>query len=214
MSEQATVFIVDDDEIMRRSTERVVRSHGFAVHSFASAREFLRGAQFEGPSCLVLDLQMPDVTGLDLQSELAPRGIEIPVIFLTGHGDIPSSVRAMKAGAVEFLTKPVPPPVLLAAIRAAIEQDRASQRARLELAGLRGRYDRLTPREREILKLVVAGMLNKQIASELGTVERTIKFHRAHIMEKMRAQSLAELVLISGRLGLAAGTVGGEPDEP
>ena len=209
MSEQATVFIVDDDELMRRSTERVVRSHGFAVHSFASARDFLDGARIEGPSCLVLDLQMPDMTGLDLQSELPPRGIEIPVIFLTGHGDIPTSVRAMKAGAVEFLTKPVAPRVLLAAIRAAIEQDRASQRARLELADLRERYDRLTPREREILKLVVSGLLNKQIASELGTVERTVKFHRAHIMEKMRAQSLAELVLIAGRLGLAAG----EPHE-
>jgi len=208
VSEDATVFVVDDDASVRRSTERLVRSHGFGVWSFASAREFLDGARVEGPACLVLDLRMPGGSGLDLQRELAQRGVEIPVIFLTGHGDIPTTVRAMKAGAVEFLTKPVRPKELLGAIRTAIERDRASRRARGELSELRARYERLTAREREVMRFVVAGLLNKQIAAELGAAERTVKFHRAHLMEKMRADSLAELVRMAARLGLAA------PDGP
>jgi FixJ family two-component response regulator len=208
VTEDATVFVVDDDASVRRSTERLVRSQGLGVRSFASAQEFLDGPRVEGPACLVLDLRMPGASGLDLQRELAQRGVEIPVIFLTGHGDIPTTVRAMKAGAVEFLTKPVRPKELLGAIRVAIERDRAAQRARGELSDLRARYERLTPRERQVMRFVVAGLLNKQIAGELGAAERTIKFHRAHLMEKMRADSLAELVRMATRLGLAA------PDSP
>ncbi len=214
MSEDATVFVVDDDASVRRSTERLVRSERLGVRSFASASEFLGAAPVERPACLVLDVRMPGGSGLDLQRELAQRGVEIPIIFLTGHGDIPTTVRAMKAGAVEFLTKPVRPRELLAAVRAALERDRASQRTRLELAELRERYERLTAREREVMRFVVAGLLNKQIAGELGAAERTVKFHRAHIMEKMRADSLAELVRISGRLDIAVPpTSGAAPEE-
>ena len=200
---EPTVFVVDDDASVRRSTERLVRSIGFAVRTFASAREFLEQARVQGPACLVLDVHMPGLGGLDLQGELARTGVQIPIIFLTGHGSIPMSVRAMKAGAVEFLTKPMRPRDLLEAIRAAIERDRGAQRARQEADALRERYQRLTPREREVLARVVAGHLNKQIAAELETSERTIKFHRAHVMEKMAAGSVAELVQIAGQLGLA-----------
>jgi FixJ family two-component response regulator len=200
---EATVFVVDDDPSVRRSTERLVRSMGFDVRSFASASEFLGQARVQGPACLVLDVRLPGLGGLDLQGELARAGVPIPIIFITGHGSIPMTVRAMKAGAVEFLTKPVRPRDLLAAIRAAIERDRASQRARREAEGLRERYDRLTPREREVLALVVRGQLNKQIAGELATSERTIKFHRAHVMEKMATASLAELVQMAGQLGIS-----------
>ena len=202
MTDDAIVFVVDDDASMRRSMERVVRSLGFAIQAFASAKEFLDGARVDRPSCLVLDVQMPGLSGLDLQRELANRGVEIPIIFLTGHGDIPMTVRAMKAGAVEFLTKPVKARDLLAAIRGAIERGRASHQARREVEALRERHERLTPREREVLPLVVAGLLNKQIAGELSASERTVKFHRAHIMQKMRAGSLAELVRMAERLGV------------
>jgi len=202
MTDDAIVFVVDDDASMRHSTERLVRSLGFAIQTFASAREFLDGARFEKPGCLVLDVHMPGLSGLDLQRELGHRGVEIPTIFLTGHGDIPMTVRAMKAGAVEFLTKPVKSRVLLDAIRAAIERAQVSYQARREVDALRERYERLTPREREVLPLVVAGLLNKQIASELAASERTVKFHRAHIMKKMQAESLAELVRMAGRLEL------------
>jgi FixJ family two-component response regulator len=200
-----TVFVVDDDASVRRSTERLVRSLGFGVRTFASAREFLDAARGEGPACLVLDVHLPGLGGLDLQRELARSGVRIPIIFITGRGSIPMTVQAMKEGAVEFLTKPVRPRDLLAAIRAAIESDRASQRARLATDALRARYERLTPREREVMALVAAGQLNKQIAGELATSERTIKFHRAHVMEKMAAGSLAELVRMAGRLGVAPG---------
>src|SRR5262245_6717457 len=203
MIDDAIVFVVDDDASVRRSTERLVRPLGFGVQTFASAREFLDGARVERPACLVLDVHMPGLSGLDLQRELAQRGIEIPIVFLTGHGDIPMTVRAMKAGAVEFLTKPVKSRDLLAAIRGAIERGRVSHRAHREVAALRERYERLTPREREVLPLVVAGLLNKQIAGELAASERTVKFHRAHIMEKMEAESLADLVRMSERLGAA-----------
>jgi FixJ family two-component response regulator len=197
------VFVVDDDASVRRSTERLVRSLGFGVHTFASAREFLDHARVPGPACLVLDVHLPGLGGLDLQRDLARAGVPIPIIFITGRGSIPMTVRAMKAGAVEFLTKPVRARDLLAAIRAAIERDRAAQRGKADAEALRERYERLTPREREVLALVVAGQLNKQIAGELATSERTVKFHRAHVMEKMAAASLAELVQMAGRLGLA-----------
>ena len=203
ITEDAIVFVVDDDASVRRSTERLVRPLGFGIQTFASAREFLDGARLEKPGCLVLDVQMPGLSGLDLQRELAQRGVEIPIIFLTGHGDIPMTVRAMKAGAVEFLTKPVKSRDLLAAIRGAIERGRVSHQARREVEALRERYERLTPREQEVLPLVVGGLLNKQIAGELAASERTVKFHRAHIMRKMQAESLAELVRMAARLGLA-----------
>ena len=190
---------------MRTSTERLVRSAGFNVKTFASAQEFLESVRPDGPACLVLDVRMPGQSGLDLQRELTGSGAQIPVIFMTGHGDIPTTVRAMKAGAVEFLTKPYRRNDLLDAIRAAIERDRASRQERLEAQALRQRYEQLTPREREVMALVVAGLLNKQIAGELATAERTIKFHRAHIMQKMEAESLAELVRMAGTLGIANG---------
>src|SRR5262249_52023247 len=173
------------------------------VQTFASAKEFTERARVESPSCLVLDVHLPGPSGLDLQRELVQAGVHIPIIFITGRGSIPMSVPAMKEGAAEFLTKPTRPRDLLAAIRAAIERDRAAHQARRELDELRERYARLTGREREVMALVVAGRLNKQIAGDLSTSERTVKFHRAHIMEKMEADSVAELVRIAGQLGLA-----------
>jgi FixJ family two-component response regulator len=202
--EEAIVFVVDDDVSVRTSTERLLRSVGFKVQTFGSATEFVGSSRPDGPACLVLDVRMPGRSGLDLQGELTRSGVQIPIVFMTGHGDIPMSVRAMKAGAVEFLTKPYRKGALLAAIRAAIERDRASRRERLEAGALRQRYEQLTPREREVMALVVAGLLNKQIAGELATAERTIKFHRAHIMQKMGADSLAELVRMAGRLSVAS----------
>ena len=200
---EPTVFVVDDDPSVRRSTERLVRTMGFDVRTFASANDFIEQVRVEGPACLVLDVRLPGRGGLDLQRELAQAGVRIPIIFITGHGSIPMTVRAMKAGAVEFLTKPVRPRDLLAAIGAAIERDRGAQQARLQTEALRQRYERLTRREREVMALVVGGQLNKQIAGELATSERTVKFHRAHVMEKMAAGSLAELVQIAGQLGVA-----------
>ena len=197
------VFIVDDDLSVRRTTERLIRSAGFKALTFTSAREFLASPRPEGPACLVLDVRMPGLSGMDLQRELTQSGIHIPIIFITGHGDIPMSVRAMKAGAVEFLTKPFRSRSLLDAVRAAIERDRSAYKARSETIELRQRYDQLTPREREVMALVVAGQLNKQVASELSTTERTIKFHRAHIMEKMGAESLADLVRMAEKLGVS-----------
>ena len=200
---EAIVFIVDDDPSVRTSTERLVRSIGFRVQTFASAREFLDGDRPDGPACLVLDIRLPGQSGLDLQTELGRSGEQMPIIFVTGHGDIPTTVRAMKAGAVEFLTKPYRRQTLVDAVRAAVDRDRATRRERLEATALRERYEQLTPREREVMAFVVGGLLNKQIAGELATAERTIKFHRAHIMEKMQAASLAELVRMAGRLGVA-----------
>jgi FixJ family two-component response regulator len=197
------VFVVDDDPSVRTSTERLVRSMGFMVLTFGSAKEFLASARPDGPACLVLDVRLPGLSGLDLQRELARSGVEIPIIFMTGHGDIPMTVRAMKAGAVEFLTKPLHRQALLDAIRTAIDRDRAARTERLEGRQLRQRYEQLTAREREVMALVVAGLLNKQIAGELATTERTIKFHRAHIMQKMEAESLAELVRMASQLGIS-----------
>jgi FixJ family two-component response regulator len=198
------VFIVDDDLSVRRSTERLIRSAGFKVLTFTSARDFLVSPRPEGPACLVLDVRMPGLSGMELQRELTQSGIHIPIIFITGHGDIPMSVRAMKAGAVEFLTKPFRGRSLLEAVRAAIERDLCAHKARSETGELRQRYEQLTPREREVMALVVAGQLNKQVASELSTTERTIKFHRAHIMQKMGVESLADLVRMAQKLGVSS----------
>ncbi len=203
MTESAPiVFVVDDDPSVRSSTQRLVRSVGFQVKTFGSAREFLECPRPEVPACLVLDVRLPGLSGLDLQRELTASGVEIPIIFMTGHGDIPMTVRAMRAGAIEFLTKPYRKEDLLNAIRVSIERDRASRDERLEASALRERYEQLTPREREVMALVAAGMLNKQIAGELATSERTVKFHRAHIMKKMAADSLADLVRMAGQLGV------------
>ena len=201
---ESIVFIIDDDPLYRASAERLVRSVGFTVQIFASARDFLSSRRPNVPSCLVLDVRMPGLSGLDLQQELAQAGVQIPIIFVTGHGDIPMSVQAMKAGAVEFLTKPFRDQALLDAIGQAIERDRVACQQRARNAELRRRYESLGPREREVLKCVVAGMLNKQIAGELGATERTVKFHRGHIMRKMQVRSLAELVRMAEALGIAS----------
>jgi FixJ family two-component response regulator len=199
---QAVVFVVDDDEGMRQSLKNLVGSVGLRVEAFASAQEFLRSKVIDVPGCLVLDVRLPGLSGLDLQKRIADAGIEIPIIFITGHGDIPMTVRAMKAGAVEFLTKPFRDQDLLDAIQQALERDRIAREQRAEIEELRGRLDSLTPREREVMGLVVAGLLNKQIAGELGTSETTIKIHRHQVMEKMGAGSLAELVRMADRLGI------------
>jgi FixJ family two-component response regulator len=199
-----TVFVVDDYPPVRSSISRLLRAAGFAVTAFASAEEFLTQYDSHVPGCLVLDLVMPALNGLELQHILAKTGSVLPIIFLTGEGDIPKSVRAMKHGASDFLTKPVNDEDLLAAVRVAIEKDRARRREQAELSEIRARLATLTPREREVLEYVVAGKLNKQIAGDLGTVEQTVKAHRAHVMQKMRAQSVAELVRLTERCGIGA----------
>jgi FixJ family two-component response regulator len=200
---ESIVFIIDDDPLYRASAERLVRSVGFSVLGFESARDFLSSRRPSVPSCLVLDVRLPGLSGLDLQRELADAGVHIPIIFVTGHGDIPMSVQAMKAGAVEFLTKPFRDQDLLDAIRHAIARDRIARRQHARNVDLRKRYELLSPREREVFKCVVSGMLNKQIADELGTTERTIKFHRGHIMQKMQGNSLADLVRMAEALGIS-----------
>jgi FixJ family two-component response regulator len=195
------VFLVDDDQLFRRSTERLIRTAGLNVQPFSSARDFLKSPRPEGPACLVLDVRMPGLSGMDLQHELAQSGFHIPIVFITGHGDIPMSVRAMKAGAVEFLTKPFRSRVFLDAIRAAIERDRSALQKQSETRELRERYQLLTPREREVMTLVAEGLLNKQVAAQLSTTEATVKFHRAHIMQKMCAKSLADLIRMVEKLG-------------
>jgi FixJ family two-component response regulator len=194
------VSVVDDDESFRRSTVRLVEVAGFKVRGFASAHDFLAAERPAVPSCLVLDVRMPGLTGLELQRHLAGQGIEI--IFMTGHGDIPMSVRAMKAGAVEFLTKPFAEHALLDAIRQALDREQRAFRERAELAEMRRRLDTLTPREREVMLLVVRGLLNKQVAAELGIREITVKVHRHQVMTKMHASSLAVLVRMCERLEL------------
>lgn len=196
------VFVIDDDASMRDAVSRLLNAVGLTVQTFASAREFLAGKLPDVPGCAVLDVRLPGLSGLDLQREMVARGIHIPVIFITGHGDIPMSVQAMKAGAVEFLTKPFRDQDLLDAVRAGIQLDRQGRKERAELAELRDGLRQLTPREREVMSLVVAGLLNKQIALRLGTSEKTIKIHRSHVMQKMRADSLADLVRMSQKLGI------------
>jgi FixJ family two-component response regulator len=200
---ESIVFIIDDDPLYRTSSERLVRSVGFDVQSFESARDFLSSRRPDAPSCLILDVRMPGLSGLDLQRELAEAGVHLPIIFVTGHGDIPMSVQAMKAGAVEFLTKPFRDQVLLDAIRHALERDQIARKQRARNADLRRRYESLNPREREVFKCLVSGMLNKQTADELGTTERTVKFHRGNIMRKMQVKSVAELVRTAEVLGIA-----------
>jgi len=204
MQIEPIVMVVDDDLSVRRSTERLIRAAGFKVQSFSSAREFLKNAQPAGPACLVLDVRMPGLSGMDLQRDLNQADIRIPIIFITGHGDIPMSVRAMKAGAVEFLTKPFRSRSLLDAVRDAIGRDQLARQERCETDGLRQRYQQLTPREREVMLLVAAGLLNKQAAAELATTERTIKFHRSNLLQKMGAGSLPDLVRMVEKLGLSA----------
>jgi RNA polymerase sigma factor (sigma-70 family) len=199
---EAIVFVVDDDPSVRRSLKRLIRSAGFTVESFASAQGFLGRPRPDIPGCLVLDIHMPGVSGLDLQDELAAAEVNLPVIFLTGYGTVPASVRAMKAGAVDFLEKPVDDRALVEAIHQAVERDRRARLEQAEIREIQGRIDSLSPRQREVLSLLLTGMLNKQIASELGTTEKTIKVHRGRVMEKMQVGSMAELVRLAGKLGM------------
>src|SRR5215475_12183519 len=205
------VFVVDDDAAIRDSLRRLISSVGFKVEVFPSARAFLGARRPDAPGCLILDVRLPGLSGLDLQRELAASDAELPIIFLTGHGDIPMSVRAMKAGAVEFLTKPFREQELLDAIRTAIERDRTIRAEREERTELRRRYATLTPRERDVLLRIVGGLLNKQIAGELGTSEATVKEQRGHVMTKMQAGSVAELVRFASRLGITP--AGGGPGQ-
>jgi FixJ family two-component response regulator len=196
----AMVFVIDDDESIREALKSLIRSVGLGVKTFASAHEFLQSERADVSSCLILDVRMPGLSGLDLQSELAQANVHVPIIFITGHGDIPMSVRAMKAGAIEFLTKPFRDQDLLDAIQQALERDRLERSQRADNAELQKRYQSLTPRETEVFGLVVKGLLNKQIALQLGTSEVTVKLHRRQVMEKMQADSLADLVRMAERL--------------
>jgi FixJ family two-component response regulator len=194
------VFVIDDDRMIREGLQSLIRSVGLRVEMFASAQEFLVAKRPDAPACLILDVRMPGLSGLDLQLKLSEGGIHVPIIFITGHGDIPMSVRAMKEGAHEFLTKPVRGQDLLDAVQKAIASDRTERQERAELSEIRARLDSLTPREKEVLDLVVAGLLNKQIADELGTSELTVKTHRAHVMQKTQADSLAHLVRMAEKV--------------
>jgi FixJ family two-component response regulator len=199
---QAVVFVVDDDASVREALQRLVRSAGLRVEAFASAEEFLNRPRPDVPSCLVLDVRLPDLSGLDLQRRMVDANNEMPIVFITGHGDIPTTVRAMKAGAVEFLTKPLVEGDVLESIRHAIARDRVGRAQHAETADVRARFASLTPREEEVMAWVVSGLLNKQIAGELGISEETVKVHRGHMMRKMGVDSVAELVRMSERLGL------------
>src|SRR5213079_3628560 len=198
------VFVVDDDPSVRRAIQRLVESIGLQVELFGSAQEFLRSERPDAPSCLVLDIRLPGISGLDFQRQLAEANIHIPIIFITAHGDIPMTVRAMKAGAVEFLTKPFRDQDLLDAVGAALERDRVRRSGDSRLAELRSRFDTLTARERQVLGLVVAGRLNKQIAGDLGVSEMTVKMHRRQVMRKMQATGVAQLVRLADQIGISA----------
>jgi|ERR1051325_820931 RNA polymerase sigma factor (sigma-70 family) len=200
MQANAVVYVVDDDAPMREALTNLAQCVRLRVEAFASAQEFLRTKRLDVPGCLVLDVRLPDLSGLDLQRQIAEAGMEIPVVFITGYGDIPMSVRAMKAGAVDFLTKPFREQDLLDAIQQALQRDRKMRERRVQVEKLRRRFDSLTARERDVMKLAVGGLPNKQIAAELGMSETTVKTHRHQIMEKMEAGSVAELVRISDRL--------------
>ncbi len=200
-SDSATVFIVDDDQSVRTALARLMRSAGLHAETFASAKEFLEREHPDGPGCMVLDLSMPGSNGLDLQQEMAAARIDLPIVFLTGHGNVPSSVKALKSGAVDFLEKPVDEDRLLSAIKDAVEQDIRTRRDRDKLSEIQGRVARLTRRELQVFRRVVQGKLNKQVAGELGMSEKTVKVHRARVMQKMEADSLAELVRLAQRAG-------------
>lgn len=199
---QSVVFIIDDDEPLRDALKRLFRSVGLSAEVFASAPEFLKYDRPDVPSCLVLDVRLPGLSGLDFQAELGNASILIPIVFITGHGDIPMSVKAMKAGAVEFLTKPLREQDLLDAVRVALERDRTRREQKITDSDVQVRFELLTPREQEVMAFVTAGLMNKQIATEMGIAEPTVKFHRGHIMRKMGARSLADLVKMAGSLGI------------
>lgn len=206
MNDDATVIVIDDDTSVLRALGRLLRSAGLSVELFGSAEEFMQSEFHSTAGCLVLDVHMPGLNGLELQTELSDCGIHPPIIFITGQGDIPMSVKAMKAGAVEFLTKPFEDDALLTAIGAAIEKDRQMRREQAEVQDIHQRLECLTPREREVHDLVITGMLNKQIATQLGTAEKTVKVHRGRVMRKMKVRSVAELVHLAERVGIHPGT--------